>query len=166
MGWLNKGVKTHYVPAFRLRLRGGLMQDTDIIYVFHCSWTLLPIPHLLGDIIKTESLYRLFLFCPETCISLLFDTITLNISWLQRVMGIHFSPSPNGDLYLCVCPSWFLVTGQPKAFSSVAIWCYCSTEDCASKAGWSDLNLDLVIQVKVRAFQRFVYMISQRFRCL
>lgn len=53
--WLNKGVKKHYAPALQLQVRGGLMQDTDIISIRHWGWTLLPIPHLLGDIIKTES---------------------------------------------------------------------------------------------------------------
>ena len=101
--WLNKGAKkkNHYQLA-GWQPRGGSMQDTDIISACHWGWTLLPIPHSLGDIIKTESLYRLFLFCPETCISLQFDTIALNISWLQRVTGMNFSPSPCGVSYLCV----------------------------------------------------------------
>lgn len=82
------------------------MQDKDIISFCHWGWTLLPIPYLLSDIITAETLYALFLFHPATYISLLFDTITLNILWLQRVPGMNISPSPSGALYLCDSASW------------------------------------------------------------
>lgn len=110
--WLNKGVKKpHYEPVSGLQPRAGSMHDTDIISICHRGWTLLPIPHLLGDI-KTESSH-LFTDCscsfPETCISLQFDTITLNISWLQRVTGMNFSPKSRRCLIsMCFLPSWFL----------------------------------------------------------
>lgn len=135
-----------------LQPRGGLMQDTDNISICHRRWTLLPIPHLLGDIIKTESFYRLFLFCPETSISLQLDTITLNISWPQRVTGMNFSPGPHGLSYLCVPPSWLLSTTQPKAFSTAAIGCYGGAVDCISKAGLKSKS-NLVIQVKIGHFR-------------
>lgn len=82
------------------------MQDTDIISFCHWGRTLLPIPYLLADIITAETLYASFLFRPATYISLLFDTITLNILWLQRVPGMNISPSPSGALYLCDPASW------------------------------------------------------------
>lgn len=130
MQWLNKEVKKKIIMCQLQELSVGLMQDTDIISIRHWGWTLLPIPYLLGDIIKTETLYRLF--CPATYISLLFDTITLNMLWLQRFPGMNFSLSPNGVLYLCDPPSWFLATRRSKDFSVVAIWLYCSAEDCTS----------------------------------
>lgn len=40
-----------------------------------------------------QKLYRLFLLCPATYNSFLFDAILLNILWLQRVPGMNFSES-------------------------------------------------------------------------
>lgn len=98
--------KKKFIRYSLQELRVCLMQDTDIISFCHWGWTLLPIPYLLADIITAETLYALFLFRPATYISLLFDTITLNILWLQRVPGMNISPSPSGALYLCDPASW------------------------------------------------------------
>ena len=131
VGWLNKGVEK--------TIKKNIMcqpQRLDARYGYHPYMSLGPNLIAYSSLAWRSyqnwiipSLYKLLLFCPETCISLpWFDTITLNISWLQTVTGINLPPCPNGTSDLCVPPSWLLAGTQPKAFSAIAVWLYCSAE--------------------------------------